>query len=245
MAPQQALIGICGFAERQARLFEDFAILEVQQTFYQPPQVITAQRWRARAPADFVFTIKAWQLITHLAGSPTYRRLREPLSDAQRADAGHFQWNALTRRAWERTLAIAEALDAQAILFQTASSFTPTDENLRRLRHFFETIDRRGRRLVFEPRGAAWRDALLGPLLEELDLIHGVDPFLRPPLERGLYYLRLHGQPAYHYQYRYTDADLHALGRMLSPAVPNWVLFNNAAMAADARRFMQLMGRES
>lgn len=58
-------VGTCGFAEAQDDLFRDFSILEVQKTFYQPPKVETAQRWRRKAPSDFVFTMKAWQLITH------------------------------------------------------------------------------------------------------------------------------------------------------------------------------------
>ena len=74
-------VGTCGFAEAQQRLFRDFTVLEVQQTFYQPPRVSTAQRWRSTAPNDFIFTLKAWQLITHEATSPTYRRLKEPLSN--------------------------------------------------------------------------------------------------------------------------------------------------------------------
>jgi uncharacterized protein YecE (DUF72 family) len=33
------------------------------------------------APAEFEFTIKAWQVITHLGTSRTYRRLRRPFAD--------------------------------------------------------------------------------------------------------------------------------------------------------------------
>jgi uncharacterized protein YecE (DUF72 family) len=60
-------VGCCGFAGSQGRCFRDFRLVEVQQTFYEPPRVTTAERWRAKAPADFEFTLKAWQLITHEA----------------------------------------------------------------------------------------------------------------------------------------------------------------------------------
>ncbi|NIR31785.1 MAG: DUF72 domain-containing protein [Gammaproteobacteria bacterium] len=236
-----ALVGTCGFCEAQDRIFRDFGILEVQRTFYQPPGVSTAARWRQRAPERFVFTLKAWQLITHEASSPTYRRLKEGLSEQALARAGSFRWNATTRMAWDRTREIAEALRAEAIVFQTPRRFVPTGQNIRRLSRFFEAIERNGRRMVFEPRGEAWSDDIVRALVRDLDLIHGVDPFLRKPVGRGLRYFRLHGRPAYHYRYRYADADLRALQGMLSRIWPNRVLFNNDSMASDARRFLRQM----
>ena len=244
MASGKILVGTCGFAESHRKLFGEFDILEVQQTFYQPPRLATAERWRSEAPEDFVFTLKAWQLITHEAHSPTYRRVREKLTDSELAQAGSFRWNPVTRMAWERTRAIAEALQAGAVLFQTPSSFLPTARNLERIHRFFEDLDRGTLRLVFEPRGEAWTDGILRPLLRSLRLIHAVDPFLRRPLERGLRYFRLHGRPAYHYHYRYSDEELLELRQMMSGSWPHWVLFNNHRMVEDARRFRSLVNRD-
>ena len=112
-------------------------------------------------------------------------------------------------------------------------------QNLDRLYGFFEHIDRGGRRIAFEPRGGAWRDATIRRLVTDLDLVHVVDPFLRKPVGRGLRYFRLHGRPAYHYHYRYSDADMLQLKEGLSKGWPNWVLFNNDSMADDARRFIE------
>jgi uncharacterized protein YecE (DUF72 family) len=239
---RHTLVGTCGFAERQARTFADFRILEVQRTFYQPPKVATAEGWRARAGEDFVFTVKAWQLITHPASSPTYRRLTEDLSAQALAEAGDFRCNGLTRMAWERTRAIAKALGARAVLFQMPKRFAPSTENLRRMSRFMESLDRGRLRLLFEPRGEAWDDATVRAVVADLDLVHVVDPFLRRPVGRGLRYYRLHGRPAYHYHYRYTDQDQAELEHALSRAWPNWVLFNNDHMAEDARRFIQRLG---
>jgi uncharacterized protein YecE (DUF72 family) len=232
-------VGTCGFAEAQQRLFHDFTIVEVQQTFYQPPRVSTAERWRSTAPKDFVFTLKAWQLITHEASSPSYRRLKEPLSDQALAQCGDFKWNAVTQMAWERTVTIADALNAKAVVFQTPERFLPTDENLQRMKHFFQHIERHHYRFVFEPRGEAWRDDLVRQIITELDLVHAVDPFLRNPVGRGLRYFRLHGKPAYHYHYQYTNQDLQQLQTMLSKNWPNYILFNNDSMAYDAQRFLK------
>lgn len=237
----KTFVGICGFAESQERIFRDFDVLEVQQTFYQPPAPVTAEHWKAKAPPSFVFTLKAWQLITHEAASPTYRRLREKLPSGSLSRAGGFRSNDVTRMAWEKTFEIAEALDAWGIVFQTPRSFGPTAENLRRLRKFFEAIDRRGRRIIFEPRGEAWTDRIVAPLVQELDLVHCVDPFLREPVEGpgpSVRYYRLHGRPAYAYHYAYTDEDLDFLRGRLTGGEGNFVLFNNDSMARDARRFL-------
>lgn len=62
-------VGLCGFTINAAEYFATFDTLEVQQTFYEPPSKLTMTRWREQAPAGFVFTIKAWQVITHRSTS--------------------------------------------------------------------------------------------------------------------------------------------------------------------------------
>jgi len=44
-----------------------------------------------------MFTVKAWQLITHEATSPAYRCLNESLSDAELDQRGRFQSNETTQ----------------------------------------------------------------------------------------------------------------------------------------------------
>lgn len=95
-------IGTCGFSTRQQEYFRLFSLIEIQKTFYQVPQLKTAQRWRHAAPDDFEFTLKALQAITHHGSSPTYRRTK--LSDVQRAECGEFRDTKTVRDAWTRTL---------------------------------------------------------------------------------------------------------------------------------------------
>ena len=66
-------VGCCGFPRGMKDYFSHFRLVEVQQTLYKMPKLETALRWRQQAPSDFEFTLKAWQLITHPATSPTYR----------------------------------------------------------------------------------------------------------------------------------------------------------------------------
>jgi uncharacterized protein YecE (DUF72 family) len=238
-SPARTLVGCCGFATAQRRYFHSYPILEVQRTFYQPPQLATAERWRDDAPASFVFTLKAWQLVSHEASSPTYRRLREPLSERDRSRCGGLRLNDVTRSAWERTLDIADALDGSAIVVQLPKRFRPSKTHLRRARRFFEGVSRRGKRIALELRGAEWTPDTVRSLVSDLDLVHAVDPFVDAPVGRGLRYFRLHGRPAYNYSYRYSDGDLDELETCLSGAWPNWVLFNNDAMADDAQRLLR------
>src|SRR5688572_14794060 len=117
MGPGEMLVGCCGLPGRQADYYGEFPVVEVQKTFYQLPRLSLAEKWRREAPAGFRFTMKAWQLITHRADSPTYRRLREELHG--RAGAyGDFQDTHEVWLAWERTLEWARALQAPVVVFQ-------------------------------------------------------------------------------------------------------------------------------
>ncbi len=234
-------VGTCGFPEARKILFRDLDIIEVQQTFYHPPGEQTVRRWREEAPADYAFSLKAWQLITHPPSSPTYRRLRRQLSDTEKQLCGYFQLNDLTRQAWSQVSQLADILNAVAIVCQAPPSFRPTIENLECLKRFFAEVRRGEWKIVFEPRGPGWHDDILEPLLLECGLVHGVDPFLNHSLSRDWHYYRLHGLPAYHYRYRYSDEDLSNLAGMLPRQGSVQVLFNNLSMAQDAKRFKALL----
>ncbi|MEJ5237173.1 DUF72 domain-containing protein [Limisphaera sp. VF-2] len=214
--------------------FRTFRLVEVQQTFYEPPQIQTVRRWRAAAPADFEFTLKAWQLITHPPQSPTYRRLRTPLSTEQLRGCGGFQSSEIVQTAWARTRAVAEALGARRVLFQCPARFTPAPDHVRSLREFFRTIDRGGLDLVWEPRGD-WPASLVRELCEELGLTHAVDPFRQAPVWGEIPYYRLHGLTGY--RHRFTDEELEELRARVGRG-PAYVLFNNVSMREDALRFL-------
>ncbi len=153
-------VGCCGFALAQAKYFRTFRLIEVQQTFYQAPRLETLQRWRLAAPPGFEFTLKAWQLITHEPGSPTYRRLKTPIPEAAHARYGSFRATDEVLSAWHAALAAARALEATAIVFQCPASFTPTAAHVRNLRTFIKATagETSGLRLCWEPRGE-WRPA--------------------------------------------------------------------------------------
>lgn len=232
-------IGLCGFTIPIAAYPRRFPVVEVQQTFYQPSADGVMRRWRAAMPAGFEFTIKAWQLITHVASSPTYRRLRRPLTDEERAGAGGFRDTPIVDEGWRRTVECARLLDASAILFQCPSSFRPTDENVAHLQGFLRRIERPTNvRLLWEPRGP-WPDDLVGSLCSAHDLVHVVDPFVNPTVTRGVTYYRLHGISGA--RHVYADDELLRLRDMLPSAGEVYVMFNNIPRAEDSRRFAELL----
>ena len=233
-------LGMCGFTIGAATYYRQFKVVEVQQTFYDPPANATLERWRAQAPPEFEFTMKAWQVITHFGTSRTYRRLKSPFDDRARAEAGGFRTTPTVMRAWDRTLECMRLLRATAILFQCPASFKATRENIDAMHDFFATIDRPdGVRLMWEPRGP-WPDDVVLSLCEDLGLIHAVDPFIRPSLTPELIYWRLHGNKS-HYA-NYSDDELQQIHDWLpsNHNVDAYVLFNNIPRVKDVKRFREL-----
>jgi uncharacterized protein YecE (DUF72 family) len=237
MAAGEAVrVGCCGFPLGRARYYAIFETVEIQQTFYQPPKVETARRWRAEAPAQFRFALKAWQLITHEATSPTYRRLKLELSPEAAKRCGSFKPTDEVFSAWEATRRIALALEARYVLFQSPASFAPSAENRKNARRFFSAIERAGLALAWEPRGA-WREEEILALCREFDLVHAVDPLKAKPLYGGCGYFRLHGPRGY--RSSYGDGELRRVASLCEGET--YCFFNNATMLRDARRFQRLL----
>ena len=229
-------VGLCGWTINADAYFRTYDTLEVQQTFYEPPSRLTMERWREQAPSAFVFTIKAWQIITHRATSTTYRRLR---TEVNRAECGAFQLNETVMNAWKVTRDCARILRAKAILFQCPASFKATEENVEAMRRFFSAIERLPDvHSLWEPRGP-WPDDLLVDVCRELDLVHAVDPFLRDSVTSDIEYWRLHGIGS-HYR-PYTDEELRSLAsRIRHGGRDTFVMFNNIPRVDDAKRFVSL-----
>jgi uncharacterized protein YecE (DUF72 family) len=242
LAPVRTVkIGLCGFTIAIAEYPRWFPVVEVQQTFYQPPAAGVMRRWRATTPPELEFTIKAWQLITHTAASPTYRRLKRELTARERAEAGAFRDGPIVQEGWRVTVESARTLGASAILIQCPASFRATDENIARMESFFRRIDRpEGVRLLWEPRGP-WPADVVAALCKAHDLIHVVDPFVNATVTRGVTYFRLHGITGA--RHVYTDDELLRLRDQIPATGETYVMFNNIPRANDARRFGQLLGQ--
>jgi uncharacterized protein YecE (DUF72 family) len=234
-------IGCCGFPVSRERYFRAFGAVEVQQTFYQPPSDRLAEKWRAGAPKEFEYTLKAWQLITHEPSSPTYRKLKAPIDHSKEEFYGSFKPTDEVFAAWERTREIAGILRARIIVFQCPPGFAPSAEHKKNMRRFFSSIRRDGFIFAWEPRGA-WKPDEIRHLCQELDLVPVVDPFKDDPQYGNIRYIRLHGRGGY--RYKYTDEDLAALKRLTENGKETYVMFNNVFMYDDALAFEKMLGSE-
>ncbi|MFN2491388.1 MAG: DUF72 domain-containing protein [Pyrinomonadaceae bacterium] len=240
-------IGTSGFGISRMKYVDVFPCVEVQHTFYQPPRISTLERWRQDAPPEFEFVLKAWQLITHEAKSPTYRRLKRKLNEKEKQDAGYFKPTPIVREAWEVTLECARALRASTILFQCPGSFKQTAQNISNLEKFFSRINhdlhnQKKWTLCWEPRGE-WNDETIKRICTTYKLCHVVDPFTRQTVTPQRCYFRLHGKNGW--RYVYDDAELQELASLLPKADTKsrqpYVFFNNVQMTEDALRFQKII----
>jgi len=248
--PQGAKVGCCGFATRQREYYRLFRVVELQSTFYKLPQAATAKRWRSEAPSNFEFCLKAWQVITHPATSPTWRRMTKASLPANRAKYGHLRPTRQNFVAWEKTLEICSTLRASVCLIQCPPSFKFSTRNADNVRRFLGQIDRGQTKLAWEPRGN-WREhpEEIKELCDQLDLIHAVDILRsRPAVENVTCYFRLHGlgPKEFNYKYNYSAEDLRRLqeitiGTLSGGAEEVFILFNNLSMLKDARAFDRMM----
>ncbi|MBC7189122.1 DUF72 domain-containing protein [Candidatus Aerophobetes bacterium] len=236
----QIKIGCCGFPVKREKYFQEFKVVEIQSTFYKlPAKLDTVKKWRKNAPSEAEFIVKAWQVITHPPTSPTYRRAGLKILPEKSKNYGFFRPTEEVFEAWKKTRCVAEALEAKIVLFQSPSSFSSCEENIKNLQVFFQTIKDKKFIFVWEPRGE-WGESQIKNICRKLELVHCVDPFKQSSLFGKINYFRLHGKPGYNLRYRYTDDDLIELKKMCDRE-ENYCMFNNLSMFEDAKRFKEIL----
>lgn len=235
------------FESKLAAFAAEFELVELNKTFYQLPQVSTAERWRAEAGGDFRFTMKAWQAITHPKSSPTWNSYRDAIPDGD--EIGYFRPTQPVFDAWAETRKRAKALDADVCVFQTPPSFDYSEAHAENLRTFLREIDPGGLNLAWEPRGN-WHDhpSVLEDICSTYDLIHTVDLFRETPVyTNSTVYLRLHGlnEDPYDYDYNYSEQELRDLRDCIDTAFSGgmtvFCLFNNYQMYDNVAQFQEIL----
>ncbi|HKW43939.1 MAG TPA: DUF72 domain-containing protein, partial [Thermoplasmata archaeon] len=147
----------------------------------------------------------------------------------------------MTPEGWGATRAVAEALGAAAIVFETPADFGPTEANRTAIYRFFESIETDVVKAI-ELRGR-WATHIVERICEDLNLVHAVDPFENEPATYGLAYFRIPGTgPDGSIGRSYADDDLARLRRVCAEYDDAYVLFGNETMHSDARRFQKLVG---
>lgn len=100
------------YTSKLAAYSHQLDVLELNRTFYDLPQVSTAERWRREVADDFTFTLKAWQALTHPWSSPTWNNHRDAIPEKWTEKLGYLRPTTAVREAWTDTLEIAEAINA-------------------------------------------------------------------------------------------------------------------------------------
>ncbi len=243
-------VGCCGFPYSKKKYYALFSLVEVQRTFYRLPEKRTLEKWRATAPGGFEFAVKAWQVITHPPGSPTWRKAGLRV-DGNPENYGYLKPTKENLDAWSMVVEAAEILEARIIVLQTPPSFGYTSQNLENAREFFREARRIAPkiRIAWEPRGT-WheRQDELRKIIVDSGIIHVVDLLRRRPVFlEDLLYTRLHGLGGreVNYRYKYSDSDLQRLymlvARYVERGVNVYVLFNNVYMGDDALKFRNIV----
>lgn len=245
-------IGCCGFPCARKKYYEYFKIVELQNTFYELPSTEWALNLRSEAPGDFVFTVKAWQVITHPSKSPTWSKMKRRV-EGNLENYGYLRPTRENLNALEKTLGVARALRSEFIILQTPGGMPYSSESVKWVNEFFErakSLLRSGEVLGWEPRGEWLRAPELKSILEKHEIVHVVDIFRNKPLykHQGVLYVRLHGigPGEVNYSYVYTEKDLVELKEMIlrENFQAAFVLFNNVKMLNNALEFKKILEAE-
>lgn len=226
--------GCSGFPVARQRYFAALGAVEIGTSFYNLPRLATAQTWRAEAPKGFDFALRAWQLITHPGDSASYGRTRAAIAPKRRPFCGHFKATPEVDRAWQATLAVADALGARFIVFETPASFYPDSNHLRDLYRFFQSTPRGACSFVWQPRSKEWKEKLTAKVCADLKLILAAQPLEGREGVGNVHYVQLTEAEG-----GYTDAQLRQVRQSCS-SKPAYVFFRNLAAWEDAKRYERL-----
>jgi uncharacterized protein YecE (DUF72 family) len=234
--------GCCGFPVAQGKYYKTLNTIEVNQSFFQLPELKTAHKWAAQAPKGFEFIIKAWQLITHPCINSDYKRLTEKIPESKRRYYGNFSQTEEVMEAWRRTFEFGNILGAKIYLFQTPGSFRPNVDNITNLYKFFKAVNHGKLTFVWENK-ANWPHDTVIKICKDLNLVHCVDPFKEKSLAGHIRYYRLHGdyqEKRIVFDYKYTLKELDSILKFADKPL-NYFLFDNSTMWADCLQFQNLI----
>lgn len=199
---------------------EQFNTLELNVTFYRFPTKEMLSKWYDKSPSDFLFSVKAPQLITHYKTFADCGRLLNDFYSA--CSAG-----------------LKEKLGC--MLFQLPARVQYSEEHLNRIIGALHSDFRN----VIEFRHESWRKKKVYDMLAEKKIIFcNADlpkfPF-KPVFNNELFYLRLHGNPRMFYS-SYSATFLKVLEEKLSAKrklKQAFIYFNNTAGEAGILNALQ------
>jgi len=221
------LIGAGGWAYFQVpglRPLEAYArafnFVEANSTFYEVPSLKTVRSWRRRVPQDFEFSVRCHKNVTH-------EHKLEPVKEA------FSTFKIMTD--------ICRCLRSRFLVLETPLSLGFDNKRIESVRNFFESVDAKGIRIVWEVRrekGEPIPSSLVA-LMEDCGIIHCADLSREDPaMGSDTVYTRVFGKGE-HNVYQFTDDELVEVDRKIiskdrRTAV---VSFHNLRMYKDAARY--------
>ncbi|MFH1878190.1 MAG: DUF72 domain-containing protein [Candidatus Omnitrophota bacterium] len=233
-------IGCCGFPVTMDKYFKSLNFVEVQKTFYKPPALKTVRRWRAMAPEEFEFAVKAWHIITHDTPFPEYNARGRRTGKNGSKKHGFFRPTDEVFMAWEKTEEIASILGAGILVFECPGTFLPDKTNKTNLLGFFKKINRKKYIFVMEF-NEAWSRNDVKSICGDAGLIPASDPFRHEIHQGSARYFKLNGMNGRESKYsgwdmkRLSDFCANEAKRMKDGNV--YAVFGNSNMFKDAGRF--------
>ena len=237
-------VGTCGFPISRKRYYQEFNVIELNNTFYSIPDLDWVKKIREEAPENFEFTFKAFQGITHDVNSFTWRKSNIENHKELKGKVGYLRNTKEVFEFWEKQEEIANILKAKIIVIQLPNSFKDTEENIKNAYNFFNSISKKYK-IAIELRG--WSKENREKICKEFDLIDIVDINVEEPVyDSKIKYYRLHGLHENNrliYNYDYSKEELEKIKEkvMKYNREKTYVMFNNSMMYKNAKEFLELI----
>jgi len=193
-----------------------FNFVEVNYTFYKYPDTRMVEHWRRTVPADFTFTVRCHQDLTHRIG----------LKPVQEAYA-----------VFSQMIGVCRVLRALFLHLETPARYTFDEQTVSEAREFFSTVDLKGVRLAWEVRGKMTEK--IANLMQDFGIVHSIDISKDvPAFQLDAVYTRLFGKGK-HNIYQFTDGELEEIDQKIvkSEAKIAVATFHGLRMNTDAARF--------
>jgi uncharacterized protein YecE (DUF72 family) len=222
-------------------------LVDLARTATAVPRPEVARGWRQSLPPDLRVSIRAHRAVTHgVEPGPAAARVLPPdMARKVAASSGPFDAGETAAWAWARTAALAEAIDAAAVLFSSPSFFGPSAANREVLARFFGSLERKGRRFVWIP-PSLWEPEDISDTCSRLDLVEALDPILadrehRDPGGAPAAWLVLAYPPGL--RAHYDEFDFERVARWGDAYGEATVLFCHAEAWTDAGRFAAFLAQ--
>ena len=164
---------------------EVFNFVEVNNTFYEYPALRIVEGWRRTVPADFTFSVRCHQDLTHRIGL-------KPVEEAYAV--------------FNKAKTYCRTLHATFLVIETPASQKLASQSIGEAQDFFSALSTDGLQLVWEYRAPFTPE--VSSLMQDYGIIQSVDLSLqKPQLDSDVVYSRVFGKGR-HNLYQFTDEEL-------------------------------------